>query len=933
MVGIAFNEHALEQALIELSRNATLTALSSNANDHTAFVRALPLKLLEAYQVSPTQIRRIEQKYAPTDLQGVNDLIADRLFQYRGTWRGDAAGLLDELKAEQKPKAVPGKNAPRFLITSNGVDLRIHDGKLNETWRGELIEDLIADYDVLLPLAGRERYQPPAEQKDDVNAARVMRQMIDAIRANDPAWREEDRAAALNTFMTRLIFCLYADDAGIYDPDWKAGSATPPRQPFADVIARHAVQKDGSDTASAIGRAFEVLNLQADDAARDQYPPAFRRLPYVNGDLFARNELIPRFNRGAKLALKDAIAIDWKGINADIFGSMIQSIAGSAERSEFGMHFTSVTNIMKVLRPLFLDNLEEALTQALASGKPAKIEAFIERLANIHIFDPASGSGNFLIIAYRELRRLERAALKALVGDNRALFTGSRIRLDHFHGIDPNDFACRTARLSLWISQIQADQLMAEIGLTPPAILPIHDTGDIHHGSALEVPWSTIVKGPATDGTETYIVGNPPYLGSTYQTAEQKADMDRIFKGYLKNWRNLDFVAAWFKLLADHIRDHGSEGALVTTNSLCQGESVPTLWPWMFEQGVEIKSAHTSFKWRNSAAQNAGVSCAIVALRRQAYGGAQDKTLYVDLGRKDGVDLGVEKRAAKNINAYLIDGPNVIIEKASKPSNGLPEMIYGNKPCDGGHLLMTRDERDALITENPASAKFIKPIMGAKELLHGIERYCLWIDDDEIEEAKAIPTIAKRIEAVRTTRLNSSDAQAREMAKRPHQFREHMLFGKTLVTPRVTSENRKHLVIGLVKSTVINDSAFQIPNAPEWLLGILSTRMMREWLMAVGGKLKTDTRFSSTLVYNTFPTPELTDARKALLTACAEDILMARQPLLDQGMTLAQMYGPDMPAALHAAHQALDAEYEAMCIGRSFRDDAERLSWMFGRVR
>lgn len=909
-----------------------LGELAHSAAQAPAFLAAFPFDLLRAYGMNDTRIRRLEQPYDGADLVGnVADLIVPKLIHYRATTGGgNVDDVMASLKSEQNLKKTPGKSTPRFLIVTDGAALRIEDLKTGDTLRGEEISDIQAEYDLLLPLAGKERYIAPAEQEADVKAARHMREIVDAIRAHDPQWADDSMQEALNTFATRLLFCLYADDAGIFDPQWSPTSGEKPREPFASVIEGHAVRKDGSDTQAALRQAFQVLNMRDDDPRRESLAPRYQALRYVNGDLFATDLPIPSFDGRAWRALKKAVSLGWKDINADIFGSMIQAVAGSAERSEFGMHYTSVPNIMKVLGPLFLDRLDEELDGARRRGDRRKIDALIERLANIHVFDPACGSGNFLIIAYREIRRIEREALAALGQGQLDMTRQSGIKLDHFHGIEPNDFACRTARLSMWISQIQADRLMSEIGLTPAPILPLHDAGDIHQGSALEIDWEHVVSPANTDNGEIYIVGNPPYLGSTYQSAEQKADMDRIFDGHLRTWRNLDFVAAWFKLMVDHIRDHGSRGALVTTNSLCQGESVPTLWPWIAEQDVEIFSAHTSFKWRNSAAKNAGVSCAIIALRRKddPKKEKEDKRLHVVNGK--GKDAGIESRRVDNINAYLIDGPQVIIESASKPMNMLSPVSFGNKPTDNGNFMLSRADRDNLISEYPESAQFIKPFVGSQEMLNGNERYCLWIDDQSVHVARTIAPVIKRLDLIRNFRAKSTKPQTVEKSVTPHSFDENRgLYPNSLIIPRVTSESRSCLTVTSVNNTVVSSSAFMVPDAPTWLTSVLSSRMMHQWLHAVGGKLEDRTRFSNTLVYNTFPVPGLTDDRKKVLDTCALTILKARRPYLDEGKTLAWLYSKDMPDELKAAHEALDLEYETMCIGRAFNDDAERLAWLF----
>lgn len=905
-----------------------LDALAHEAVPTPAFLALFPFRLLRAYGMNETRIRRLEQGYKGVDLVGgVSDLIVPKLIHYRAAVAGnDVDDVLSDLKAEQNPKKTPGKAAPRFLIVTDGAALRIEDMKTGESLKGESPADLEIEYDLLLPLAGRERYVAPAEREADVKAARHMREIVDAVRAHDPVWNDDTHQEALNTFATRILFCLYADDAGIFDPKWSPTSGKKPEQPFASMIAGEAVRKDGSDMKAALQKAFRILNMPLDDPQRANFAPRFQKLRYVNGDLFAADLQIPDFDGRARRALMKAIDLDWKDINADIFGSMIQAVAGDAERSEFGMHYTSVKNIMKVLGPLFLDRLESDLEDARRGDNRKALEALIDRLANIHVFDPACGSGNFLIIAYREIRRIEREALAALGRGQLDMTRQSKIKLDHFHGIEPKDFACRTARLSLWISQIQADRLMNKIGLTPAPMLPLHDTGDIHQGSALEIDWDLVVRPENTNNGEIYIVGNPPYKGAREQTAEQKEDMDHIFEGHLPTWRNLDYVAPWFKLMVDHIRDHGSRGSLVTTNSLCQGESVPTIWPWIIEQNVEIFSAHTSFKWQNSAAKNAGVTCAIIALRRQndPTETKGDKRLYIAEG-KDAREIQVN-----NINAYLSSGPHVIVTKTTDSLSGLPAMLFGNMPNDGGYTLLTSEERKEIEDADTRASEFLKRYVGANDMLNTVERHCIRIPETRKDAAMAIPSIRERMDKVAEVRARSKNITCREMSNKPWQYYQGPGdFERSLVIPRVSSEKRDYVIVAEYERSVISDSAFLIANPPMWLTSILSNRMMHQWLHAVGGKLKTDTRFSNTLVYNTFPVPNLTEDRKKVLDSCARAILKARQPYLDEGKTLAWLYGKDMPAELRAAHEALDLEYETMCIGRAFHDDAERLAWLF----
>jgi len=889
-----------------------------------------------AYQAPAAQIARATKdnearlvKAATPLLDAHADFIWPKQMHYRSADVGRVYDMIEQLRQEQKAKTIPGKTGPRFILSCDGNAFAGIDLKTGEAFKGETLADLPAYYDFLQPMVGVERYVPPAEQQADVDAARIMRELHDAIIARDSAWGRADRAEVLNTFMTRLLFCLFADSAGVFDRPAGAGHSEV-KSPFKRLLLTKASAKDGSTTRPALQAAFRTLDMPDNDPRRTVEEPLVRALPYANGRLFEDDLEIPTFDRRARYALRRALDLDWSGINADIFGSMIQAIASDGERSHFGMHYTSVPNIMKVIGPLFVDELREQL--ATAGNDRRRLQALVDRVAGIHVLDPACGSGNFLIIAYRELRAIETEALRRLAGGRRDATLRSRMRLDHFHGIDPVDFSCRTARLSLWISQIQADRRLADTGIEAEAILPLHDAGDIRHGSALTIDWWTIIghrpnwndKNGSRDGRhhefpETYIVGNPPYLGSSYQTNEQKAEMDEIFDGKLRVWRNLDFVAAWFALAARHVSRTGSKAALVTTNSICQGESVPTLWPLIHSLGVEIQFAHTSFKWTNSAAKNAGVTCAIIGLRQ------------VNRNTPKCIYTGSESRQVDNINAYLLPAPNVIVAKASDPQAGMPIMEWGNKPSDGGNLILDRQTRDKIL-EHDGAIRFVRCAIGSQEFIRSEDRWCLWIEDDALQEARSVPEIQDRIEACRVFRAASTAAETRSRAAIAHRFNQIQDAGRrAIIVPSVCSERRAYLTVGFVNAdTIITNSAFAIYDPPNWVLALLSTSMHMAWTKAVGGRLEDRIRYSNTLVYNTFPTPMLDDARRQTLDDLALRIIATRQPYLDDGRNIAWLYNPEtMPDDLRAVHDELDEEFEGMYVGRGFKDDAERLEHLF----
>lgn len=541
----------------------------------------------------------------------------------------------------------------------------------------------------------------------------------------------------------------------------------------------------------------------------------------------------------------------------------------------------------------------------------ARLRGFLQRLSHIRIFDPACGSGNFLILAYKEMRALEIDALRRLA---EARISG--IQLEQFYGIEIDDFACQAARLGLWIAKYQCDQqLELDLGQHTD-FLPLQRAGVIRRGNAAEVDWLEIC--PKVEGYETIIVGNPQFRGSSYWSAEQKADMARVFKGRVKNWGNLDYVTLWFAKARDYAIATGTRFAFVATNSIVQGVQVPELWPHLLD-GLEIKFAHRSFKWSNLAAHNAGVTCVIVGMGPPTVG---PKRLFDNETVRD-VDV---------IGPYLAPGTSVIVAKASKPLADLEPMVFGNKPTDGGNLILNRNERDRLLSANPEADRFIRRLYGSQELLKGIERWCLWIEDDEVDEARQIPEISRRLAAV--TRDRSSEEASdisKAFANRPHRFlqRPGAAQSHTIMVPRPSSEDRNWLPVDVKDHQNITSSeAFGIFDGALWQAAILSSRLHRLWLETVAGRLETRVRYANTLVWNTFPLPALSDRRKAELEEHWWEIDLARKEA-GLGRSLGELYAPKkMPRTLRIAHEELDATMETIFGSRRYRSDADRIEHM-----
>ena len=619
---------------------------------------------------------------------------------------------------------------------------------------------------------------------------------------------------------------------------------------------------------------------------------------------------------------------------------MIQAVADDEERGALGMHYTSRPNILKVLNPLFLDDLRAQLADA--NDNTRKLLNLRNRVARIRVFDPACGSGNFLVIAYKEMRDIE-AEINRRRGEKHRV---SDIPLTNFRGIELRTFPAEIARLALIIAEFQCDVLYRGQKLALAEFLPLDAQNWITCENALRLDWLSIcpptgtsVKHQADDlfhtpldqaqidfeneGGETYICGNPPYRGSQWQTDEQKSDLKAIFDARTTNWKSLDYVAGWFMKAADYGTVTPTVAAFVSTNSICQGRQVETLWSLIFKTGHEIAFAHTSFKWANLASNKAGVTVVIVGISNRAgklrrlYSPADDEASIV--------------KEVENINAYLVSGANITVGSQSKPHNGLSEMSFGNMPNDGGYLLLNADEATTAIRDHDVPPKYIRPFVGSQEFIRGIERRCIWVADDEYAAAKENTWLKERFAGVHAQRSASDRVTTKALAATPHRFGEVRQSGheRSIVVPRVSSENRDYLPVGLTSEiTIIGDRNFAIYNAPLWNMALIASRLHWVWIGTVCVRMRTDFSYSNTLGWNTFPVPTLTDKNKADLTRCAEDILLAREAHFPH--TIADLYDPDsMPPDLREAHERNDEVLERIYIGRRFKNDTERLEKLF----
>lgn len=865
------------------------------------------------------QVRRTKDGAGNSAKDGKTVLVKN-LVAYReapaGSAKGDCSVMYDIIENMRNDARIT-KFSPRLYITSNGVQVVAYDPRQNEPYENS-IELMWKDFEFFTPLAGIEKIQHTEEAEADVKSAEIMAKIFDDIRRyNDIS--DPDTVHSLNIFMSRLLFCFFAEDTGLF----------PGQNLFTGTLSRY-TKADGSDLSEFIDRAFFAMSTN-DTAALDTLPELYKVFPYVNGGLFKERYPIPKLSRRARTLILNCGEYDWKEINPDIFGSMIQAVVTPEQRAGLGMHYTSVTNIEKVIRPLFLDSLIEEYTAACkeAREKIAKkinydrailrLNNLLSRLSKIKFFDPACGSGNFLIITYKRLRELEILIWQAILDIAKInLLPFSSIDLTQFYGIELDEYACDTAKLSLWLAEHQMNVRFRDAFGVQPHTLPLGASGNIVCGNACHLDWNTVC--PHMPEDEVYIMGNPPYLGSKLQDEKQKQDMKIAMQG-TDVAKTVDYIAAWFWKGANYIKNTSAKYAFVTTNSISQGEQVAMLWKPIFDLGLEIFFARTSFKWSNNAKYNAAVTVAIIGVEGKS---TATKKLYYESEQ--------QAYSVQNINPYLVASDNLIVAKSYSVPSGLPKAEFGCMPYDNGHLIMSEAEKDELIRLYPESADFIKPLMGSQEFLKDIHRFCLWIDDDKRVLAESIPPIKARIDATEHfRRYESKDGIS--LADRPHQFREHYVITENsknkIIIPSVSSERREYIPIGFVdKDTVISNLAFALYNAEKWLFALLTSKMHNLWVRAVGGSLETRIRYSATLCYNTFPFPKLTGTQKEELERLAQNIINIRDENFD--ITLGDMYNPEtMPDALREAHHQLDLTVERIYRTALFTTDEERLEHLF----
>ncbi|KAB2541169.1 lactate dehydrogenase [Salipiger aestuarii] len=886
-----------------------ISALAEQPFDAQEF----PYAFLEAFGNKATTLKRLRTGASnKSDLGGV---LQTNNIHIAVCDAGDVTHTLAELKAS--PSTAKAK--AKFVLATDGAVLEAEDLTTGETIACAY-KNFPDHFGFFLPLAGISTVKQIRESSFDIKATGRLNRLYVELLKDNPEWGTAERRHDMNHFMARLIFCFFAEDTDIF------ASA----DQFTKTIEQMS-ERDSSNTHEVISELFRAMNTKAEDRTSAGIARWANAFPYVNGGLFSGTTDVPRFSRIARSYLIHIGSLDWTKINPDIFGSMIQAVADDEERGALGMHYTSVPNILKVLNPLFLDDLREKLEEA--GDNPRKLLNLRNRISKIRVFDPACGSGNFLVIAYKEMR-----AIEAEINERRdEADRRTEIPLTNYRGIELRDFPAEIARLALIIAEYQCDVTYRGQKEALAEFLPLDAKNWITCGNALRLDWLSICPPTGTgvkmqgddlfstpldqaeidfenEGGETYICGNPPYLGGKKQDDEQKSDMISVF-GKSFPYKNLDYISAFFDKASD-ILTYAEAVAFVTTSSVNQGSHVPTLWPRLRKKGISIDFAYAPFKWANNAQNNAGVFVTILGLSKRPSSRAILFEAEV-------------RREVSHINSYLIPASEVIVQKEGRTISDIARIITGNAAYDAQHLRITPSDLDE-IRKSPVDVRdMLRRATGTTEFINGSLSWCLWIDDDQLDRANEVPRIREKISAVEAYRVGGGDV-ARSLANRPHQFRfRNTAQSKQIVVPQVCVADAGYLPVGLLEPEVIVTHLAHVMYDPELFnFSLISSRAHFAWATALSGRHGNGLRYGSNLCWNTFPVPKLTEKNKVDLTRCAEDILLAREAHFPA--TIADLYDPeDMPADLRAAHDRNDEVLERIYIGRRFRNDTERLEKLF----
>ncbi|MEK6531930.1 MAG: DNA methyltransferase [Deltaproteobacteria bacterium] len=815
------------------------------------------------------------------------------------------------------------RDLPRYVIVSDFARIRLYD--LDTNTRQEFpLKDLYRNIKLFGFIAGYTTQRITAQDPVNIKAAERMGKLHDRLRS---AWYE---GHALELMLVRLLFCLFAEDTTLFEP----------RGSFRDFIENN-TREDGSDLGPQLSLLFQVLNT-AENRRQKSLDEAFSAFPYVNGRLFEETLSIPACDGAMRNVLLDCCALDWGRISPAIFGALFQCVMdeeGAARRRNLGAHYTSEENILKMIKPLFLDDLWAEYDAAKRNNN--KLFELLKKIARLKFLDPACGCGNFLVIAYRELRLLELEILRSAKETEQRhldIFQLVQVNVDQFCGIEIEEFPAQIAQVALWLTDHQMNMKVSEEFGQYFRRLPLIHSAAVHCGNALRMDWNDVISAGQVD----YILGNPPFVGKKEQSSQQKSDMEFVFAG-LKGAGVLDYVSAWYIKAVHFVRGDQNIPALlesmrgtkqprervkiafVSTNSITQGEQVGVLWPELLRLGAKIHFAHRTFQWSNEARGKAAVHCVIIGF---ALHDNNCKIIF-DYEQINGTGHAID---AKNINPYLVDALDTILNSRNTPICPVPEMVFGSMPNDGNNLLLSDDDKKHLLKYEPNAAKWIRPFVGADEFLNGIPRWCLWLVDISPNELRALPLVSKRVEAVHEHRLRSTREATKKLADYPMLFGENRQpnAGQYLLIPRVSSERRNYIPIGFIsKKIIVSDACLIIPQATLFHFGVLTSAMHMSWMRYVAGRMKSDYRYSSQIVYNNFPWPDSpSEKQRTAIEEAAQAVLDVRA--VHPEASLADLYAPiAMPPDLRRAHQTLDKAVDAAYGKKIFQSDAERVAFLF----
>jgi hypothetical protein len=890
-----------------------VSALAAEPFDPAEF----PFEFLRAFDNKETTIRLLRSgKSNSSDLPG--GVLQRSNIHIATCPHGEVDATLTALR--ESPKT--GTAKAKFIVATDGESFQAEDMNGGGTVACSYSE-FPDHFGFFLPLAGITTVAEIRENSFDVKATGRLNKLYVQLLKENPDWASVERQHDMNHFMARLIFCFFAEDTDIFQGD----------RLFSGTVEQMAAP-DSSDTHAVIGEIFRAMDTKPGAREAAGLPRYVGKFPYVNGQLFSGSTEVPRFSKVARSYLMHIGSLNWRKINPDIFGSMIQAVTDEDERGSLGMHYTSVPNILKVLNPLFLDDLRTTLEEAGSS--PQKLLNLRKRMSRIRVFDPACGSGNFLVIAYKEMRAIEAEINKRRGESDRR----SDIRIKSFRGIELRDFPAEVARLALIIAEYQCDVLYRGQQEALAEFLPLDAQNWITCENALRLDWLSLcpptgsgVKVTSDDlfqtpldqaeidfdneGGETYICGNPPYRGSSWQTQDQKADLEAVCQGRISGWKSLDYVAGWFVKAADYVVRAGGSFSFVSTKTICEGEQVPILWSYIFQSGLKIIFAHAPFNWSNLASNKAGVTVVAIGVAADC----------------NSIKLYDEKsaRVVDSVGPYLAPNTTVIVTKAMSPIGQQAKMLRGNMPTDGGNFLMSPGEAAEAVSLHSVPSSFLRPYYGASEVVKGRPRYCVWIESDQVDTALSIPLLSERVERVRQVRLASNAPTTRTTKVLPHRFMqiEGVAAQWTVAIPAITTENRDYLPVAIHdRSAIFSNKCYVLYDAEIWNVAIVASTMHRVWISTVCARMRSDYSYSNTLGWNTFPLPSLTRQNREDLTRCAENILLLREAHFPA--TIADLYDPEaMPEDLRRAHEANDEVLERIYIGRRFRNDTERLEKLF----